>query len=69
MVEVLLSIAVVWLGTNGGSMTCSKTKGADEGKVVPLSQGTSSTACSMITCSGSAGLSVGSVESSATLMG
>jgi len=36
MVVVLLSIARVLLGTNGGSLTCSRTKGKDEAKVFPV---------------------------------
>jgi len=36
MVEVLLSITRVWLGTKGGSLTCSKTNDEDEAKVVPI---------------------------------
>jgi len=36
MVEVLLSITIVWLGTKGGPLTCSKTNGEDEAKVVPI---------------------------------
>jgi len=39
MVEVLLSVATVWLGTNGGSLTCSKTNDEDEAKVVPICVG------------------------------
>ena len=53
MVEVLLTIVMVWLGTKGGSLTCSKTNDEDEAKVVPIWVGTSFTTCSMIICSGS----------------
>ena len=58
MVEVFLSVAMVWLGTNGGSLTCSKTNGDDEAKVVSICVGASSTTYYMIICSGSAALSV-----------
>jgi len=69
MVEVLLSVTMIWLGPNGGPLTCSKTNDEDEAKVVPVWVGTSFTTCSVIICSGSARLSVVSVEGWATLMG
>jgi len=40
MVEVLLSVERVWLGTKGGSLTCSKTNDEDEAMVVPIWVGT-----------------------------
>jgi len=36
MVGVLLSIAMVWLGTNGGSQICYRTNDEDEAKVVSI---------------------------------
>jgi len=62
IVEVWLSVTMIWLGTNGGSLTCSKTNDEDEAKVVSICVRTSFTICFMIICSSLAGLSVVSVE-------